>query len=37
MVSGAKDPETARAFLEFLRSPDAKKIIEAKGMKPAAP
>ena len=35
MVSGARDPETAKIFLEFLRSPDAKKIIEAKGMKPA--
>jgi ABC-type Fe3+ transport system substrate-binding protein len=37
MVSGARAPETAKLFLEFLRSPDAKKIIEAKGMKPAAP
>jgi molybdate transport system substrate-binding protein len=35
LVSGAKDPETAKAFLDFLRSPDAKRIIEAKGMKPA--
>jgi molybdate transport system substrate-binding protein len=37
MVSGAKDPETARAFLDFLRSPDARKMIAAKGMKPGAP
>jgi molybdate transport system substrate-binding protein len=37
LVSGAKDPETAKAFLDFLRSPDARKMIEAKGMKPAAP
>jgi molybdate transport system substrate-binding protein len=36
MVSGAKDPETAKVFLDFLRSADAKKIIEAKGMKPGA-
>jgi molybdate transport system substrate-binding protein len=36
MVSGAKDPETARVFLDFLRSADARKIIEAKGMKPGA-
>jgi len=34
MVPGAKDPETAKIFLEFLRSADARKIIEAKGMKP---
>ena len=35
LVSGAKDPETAKVFLDFLRSPDARRIIEAKGMKPA--
>jgi molybdate transport system substrate-binding protein len=35
MVSGAKDPETAKAFLDFLHSPDARRVIEAKGMKPA--
>jgi molybdate transport system substrate-binding protein len=34
LVSQAKDTETAKAFLDFLRSPDATKIIEAKGMKP---
>src|SRR5262252_3863362 len=34
VVSGAKDPETAKIFLEFLRSPEASRIIEAKGMKP---
>jgi molybdate transport system substrate-binding protein len=34
LVSGAKDTETAKAFLDFLRSPDASKIIVAKGMKP---
>jgi ABC-type molybdate transport system substrate-binding protein len=33
-MSGAKDAETAKVFLEFLRSPDASRIIEAKGMKP---
>lgn len=33
LVSGAKDAETAKIFLDFLRSPDASKIIEAKGMK----
>jgi molybdate transport system substrate-binding protein len=34
LVSGAKDAETAKVFLDFLRSPDAVKAIEAKGMKP---
>jgi len=32
----AKDPATAKVFLDFLRSPDAIKIIEAKGMKPGS-
>ena len=36
LVSGAKDPETAKIFLDFLRSPNARSIIEAKGMKPGA-
>jgi len=35
LVAGAKEPETAKVFLDFLRSPDARRIIEAKGMKPA--
>src|SRR5712692_3411361 len=35
LVSGAKDPEIAKVFLDFLRSPDARTIIEAKGMKAA--
>ena len=34
LVSGAKDAATAKVFLDFLRSPDAAKAIEAKGMKP---
>ena len=33
-VSGARDPESAKKLLTFLRSPEARKIIEAKGMKP---
>jgi len=33
-VSGARNPETAKRFLTFLKSPQAKKMIEAKGMKP---
>jgi molybdate transport system substrate-binding protein len=36
LVTGAKDPETAKTFLDFLRSPEARRIIEAKGMKPGA-
>ena len=35
MMSGAKDPATAEVFLDFLRSSDARRIIEAKGMKPS--
>ena len=34
MMPGAKDQETAKIFLDYLRSADARKIIEAKGMKP---
>src|SRR5229473_5055446 len=34
LVSGAKDTETAKVFLEFLRSSNASGIIDAKGMKP---
>jgi ABC-type molybdate transport system substrate-binding protein len=33
-VSGARSPETAKKLLAFLRSPEARKVIEAKGMKP---
>lgn len=33
-VSSAKDPATAKVFLDFLRSADARRLIEAKGMKP---
>ena len=36
LMSGAKHPETAKVFLDFLRSPDARRIIEAKGMKPGS-
>jgi len=35
MMSGAKDPATAKVFLDFLRSSDARRIIEAKGMRPS--
>jgi molybdate transport system substrate-binding protein len=33
-VTGAKNPETAKALLDFLKSAEARKLIEAKGMKP---
>ena len=33
-VSGARTPETAKKFLAFLKSAEARKVIEAKGMKP---
>ena len=34
-VSGAKNPETAKKLLAFLKSPEARRVIESKGMKPA--
>jgi len=36
-ASGAKNPETAKKLLAFLGSPEARKMIEAKGMKPPKP
>jgi molybdate transport system substrate-binding protein len=33
-VSGAHNPDTAKKFLAFLKSPEARTLIEAKGMKP---
>jgi len=36
-VSGARNPETAKKLLAFLQSPEARKMIEAKGMKPPKP
>jgi molybdate transport system substrate-binding protein len=33
-VSSARNPESAKKLLGFLRSPEARKMIEAKGMKP---
>jgi molybdate transport system substrate-binding protein len=33
-VNGARNPETAKKLLAFLKSPEARKMIEAKGMKP---
>jgi molybdate transport system substrate-binding protein len=33
-LSGARNPSTAKKLLAFLQSPEARKVIEAKGMKP---
>ncbi len=35
--TGAKEPETARAFIRFLTSPPAVAVIKAKGMEPGTP
>jgi molybdate transport system substrate-binding protein len=35
--TGAKEPEAARALIDFLRTPDAKAVIKAKGLAPASP
>ncbi len=32
--AGAKETETARAFIRYLRTPDAARVIKAKGMEP---
>jgi molybdate transport system substrate-binding protein len=32
VANGATDPAAARAFLDFLQTPEAKKVIVAKGM-----
>src|SRR5215467_11475220 len=32
LVSGAKNAETAKVFLDYMRSPEVSKIIDAKGM-----
>jgi molybdate transport system substrate-binding protein len=33
-VTGAKNPETAKVLLDYMKSAEARKLIEAKGMKP---
>lgn len=37
VVSGAKEPDAAAAFLKFLQSPEAIAVIKAKGMEPPPP
>jgi len=35
IMGGAKDAETAKALVDFLRTPEAAAVIKAKGMEPA--
>jgi molybdate transport system substrate-binding protein len=37
IMADAKDAQAARAFVQFLRTPQAVAVIKAKGMEPAAP
>jgi molybdate transport system substrate-binding protein len=37
IIADAKDAQAARAFVQFLRTPQAVAVIKAKGMEPAAP
>ena len=35
VMAGAKDPEASKALVDFLRTPEAARVIKAKGMEPA--
>jgi molybdate transport system substrate-binding protein len=35
IMAGAKDPATAKGLIDFLRTPEAAKVVKAKGMEPA--
>ena len=37
VIAGTRDVKAAKALIEFLRTPEAKAVIKAKGMDPAAP
>ncbi len=37
VLTGAKEPEAAKALIKFLSRPDAARAIKAKGMEPGAP
>ena len=37
IMTGAKDADAAKALVDFLRTPEAAKVIKAKGMEPATP
>jgi molybdate transport system substrate-binding protein len=34
VVAGTKEPETARTFVQYLRTPDAERVIKARGLTP---
>jgi molybdate transport system substrate-binding protein len=37
IMADANDVKAAEAFIEFLRTPEARAVIKAKGMKPVIP
>jgi len=37
IMTGAKDAAAAKALVDFLRTPESAKVIEAKGLEPATP
>jgi molybdate transport system substrate-binding protein len=37
IMTGAKEVKAAKALVEFLRTPEARAVIKAKGMDPAIP
>src|SRR6266536_1263939 len=37
IMTGAKDAATAKALVDFLRTPESAKVIKANGMEPATP
>lgn len=37
VMTGARQPEAAKALIEFLRTPEARRVITAKGMEPSNP
>jgi molybdate transport system substrate-binding protein len=37
VVTGAKEPDAAAAFLKFLQTPEAVATVKAKGMEPPPP
>lgn len=37
VTTGARQPEAAKALVEFLRTPHAKRVMKAKGMEPVGP
>jgi molybdate transport system substrate-binding protein len=37
IMAAAKNPEAAKALVDFLRTPEAATVIKAKGLEPATP